>query len=120
MTLHAGDARTASAAALGDSAETKRNDRSIARDGRLRRSRWHPGDRRPAAETCAQRAANSSQRRRDRGTPRRRKPSLNAFVIGGGPHMYTQTSARLRPAVAFSAVRKPSLSATTTCGTKFG
>jgi hypothetical protein len=68
----------------------------------------------------AQRAANSSQRRRERGTPMRRKPSRKALVIGGGPHMYTQTSARWRPAAAFSAVRKPSRSATTTCGTKVG
>src|SRR6266516_7419617 len=58
-----------------------------------------------------QRAANSSQRRRDRGTPMPRKPSRKALVIGGGPHMYTQTSARLSPAAAFSAVGKPSRSA---------
>jgi predicted PurR-regulated permease PerM len=36
--------------------------------------------------------------------PRRRNPVASAFVIGGGPHMYTQTWARSgRPATAFSA-----------------
>ena len=50
----------------------------------------------------AQRAANSSQRRRERGIPIPRKPSRNALVIGGGHSALLSCGSGISPSARMS------------------